>query len=179
MSLSADEENALRMRITHFVQPYPSGSLVLSDCDCTSVSYFFISIVLLILGMCISASALGATELKLFSNLGHMWLIGPICVCCGTMIGIKSFLYLRRKNVIKRLIRQRILIRDIVRDSRCSHVLTQRCSHLTASAMTLPPPYEFILSQIALETPPPSYDSALLNMEQPITKVDTYTETTF
>lgn len=104
------ENNYLRLRVRQLVDSYPEPS-VLGDCDCTSYSYFLLSIILLTLGVYITVPALGGADHYVFSNLGHMWLVGPICICCGAMVAIKSVLYLRRKSVIKMLLRQRALLR--------------------------------------------------------------------
>lgn len=80
-------------------------------CDCTSYSYFVLSMVLFSVGTVITVLALGAADGYILSNLGHMWLVGPIFICSGMMVAVKSMLYLRRKSVIQMLLHQRAIIR--------------------------------------------------------------------
>lgn len=80
-------------------------------CDCTSYSYFALSMVLFSVGSVITVLALGDADGYIFSNLGHMWLVGPIFMCSGLMVAVKSMLYLRRKSVIQMLLHQRAIFR--------------------------------------------------------------------
>lgn len=81
-------------------------------CDCTSYSYFLLSIILLTIGTSVTILALGdAVDDHVFSQLGHMWLVGPIFICAGLMVAIKCMLYLRRKSVIQMIIHQRQILR--------------------------------------------------------------------
>lgn len=80
-------------------------------CDCTSYSYFVLSMVLFSVGTVITVLALGDAEGYILHNLGHMWLVGPIFICSGMMVAVKSMLYLRRKSVIQMLLHQRAIIR--------------------------------------------------------------------
>lgn len=80
-------------------------------CDCTSYSYFVLSMVLFSVGTVITVLALGDADGYILSNLGHMWLVGPIFICSGMMVAVKSMLYLRRKSVIQMLLHQRAIIR--------------------------------------------------------------------
>lgn len=89
---------------------YPE-SATFGDCDFTSYSYLVLSVLLSIFGLFISIVALGGADDIIFSQLGHMWLVGPLFICSGMMMGIKTVLYLRRKSVIQMLTRQRALIR--------------------------------------------------------------------
>ncbi|KAF6199803.1 hypothetical protein GE061_006101 [Apolygus lucorum] len=167
--MSSNVENSfLRLRVSQLVESYPDP-FVLGDCDCTSYSYFLLSIVLLTLGTCITMSALGATEHVVFSHLGHMWLVGPICICCGTMVAIKSVLYLRRKSIIKMLLRQRALLRSFQELASQTRGPPGGEVYMTASTLTLPPAYDVIVSQGILESaepPPPSYAEAMRLVEQ-------------
>lgn len=80
-------------------------------CDCTSYSYFVLSMVLFSVGTVITVLALGDADGYILSNLGHMWLVGPIFICSGMMVAVKSMLYLRRKSVLQMLLYQRAVIR--------------------------------------------------------------------
>jgi len=160
------ENNFIRLRLRQLDEAYPEPS-VFGDCDCTSYSYFIVSILLLSLGVYITVSALGATDHSVFSNLGHMWLIGPFSISCGTMFAIKSILYLRRKSLIKMLLRQRALLRGL--QELTQQPLGQEISttYLSASTLTLPPAYDLIVPSSDIlshctEIPPPSYAEAML-----------------
>lgn len=89
---------------------YPEPT-TFGDCDFTSYSYLILSVVLSIFGSFITVVALGGADDYIFSHLGHMWLVGPLFICSGLMMGIKTVLYLRRKSVIQMLLRQRALLR--------------------------------------------------------------------
>lgn len=88
---------------------YPEPS-TLGDCDCTSYSYFILSVIFFIVGLFITVLALSGGD-YLYLHLGHMWLVGPFLCCSGIMVAVKSILYLRRKSVIQMLLRQRVLLR--------------------------------------------------------------------
>lgn len=94
-------------------------------CDCTSYSYFVLSMVLFSVGTVITVLALGDADGYILSNLGHMWLVGPIFICSGMMVAVKSMLYLRRKSVIQMLLHQRAIIR--VRHIRRFYFTLQLC----------------------------------------------------
>lgn len=100
----------IRRRLQEMEELYPEPN-TLDQCDCTSYSYVGLSLMLLAVGSYISVLALGNIDGYLFSNLGHMWLVGPIFICSGLMIAVKSILYLRRKILIKMIWRQRALLR--------------------------------------------------------------------
>lgn len=85
-----------------------------SSCDCITYSYFLISVFLFTLGTVISVFSLGAFDDTVFSNLGHMWMVGPLCICSAIMIGIRNVLYLRRRRVIDMVIRQQISVTQLV-----------------------------------------------------------------
>lgn len=80
-------------------------------CDCTSYSYLVLSLVLFAVGAAVTVLALGDADGRLFSHLGHMWLVGPVFICSGMMVAVKSMLYLRRKSVIQMLLHQRAVFR--------------------------------------------------------------------
>jgi hypothetical protein len=67
--------------------------------------------VLFAVGTVITVLALGDADGYIFSSLGHMWLVGPIFICSGLMVAVKSVLYLRRKGIIQMLLRRRALLR--------------------------------------------------------------------
>lgn len=110
LQMSTTLNNYFRQRLRQMEEMYPEPT-TFGDCDCTSYSYFVFSIVLFTLGSFITAVALSGGDDYIFSNLGHMWLVGPIFICSGMMIAVKSVLYLRRKSVIQMLLRQRALLR--------------------------------------------------------------------
>lgn len=110
LQMSTTLNNYFRQRLRQMEEMYPEPT-TFGDCDCTSYSYFVFSIVLFTLGSFITAMTLSGGDDYIFSNLGHMWLVGPIFICSGMMIAVKSVLYLRRKSVIQMLLRQRALLR--------------------------------------------------------------------
>lgn len=79
-----------------------------SSCDCITYSYFLISVFLFTLGTILSVFSFGTFDDTVFANLGHMWMVGPLCICSAVMIGIRNMLYLRRRRVIDMVIRQQI-----------------------------------------------------------------------
>ncbi|KOB66714.1 Uncharacterized protein OBRU01_20872 [Operophtera brumata] len=135
-------------------------------CDCTSYSYFVLSMVLFSVGTVITVLALGDADGYILSNLGHMWLVGPIFICSGMMVAVKSMLYLRRKSVIQMLLHQRAIIRDLatVQEQSYGGQVPR-----TASSATLPPSYDALISNptaskplpSSSEPPPPTYDEAM------------------
>ncbi|XP_026724943.1 uncharacterized protein LOC113491929 [Trichoplusia ni] len=136
-------------------------------CDCTSYTYFVLSMVLFSVGTVITVLALGDVDGYILSNLGHMWLVGPIFICSGMMVAVKSMLYLRRKSVIQMLLHQRAIIRDMaaVQAEQAYGGQVPR----TASSATLPPSYDALITNAATskpqpsssEPPPPTYDEAM------------------
>jgi len=82
-----------------------------NTCDCVTYSYFLISVFLFTLGSIISVFSFGAFDDTVFSNLGHMWMVGPLCICSAVMIGIRNILYLRRRRIINAVIRQQLRVR--------------------------------------------------------------------
>lgn len=135
-------------------------------CDCTSYSYFVLSMVLFSVGTVITVLALGDADGYILSNLGHMWLVGPIFICSGMMVAVKSMLYLRRKSVIQMLLHQRAIIRDLatVQEQAYGGQVPR-----SASSATLPPSYDALISSADVskpqpsssEPPPPTYDEAM------------------
>lgn len=79
-----------------------------SSCDCITYSYFLISVFLFTLGSIISVFSFGAFDDTVFANLGHMRMVGPLCICSAIMIGIRNVLYLRRRRAISIVLRQQI-----------------------------------------------------------------------
>lgn len=136
-------------------------------CDCTSYSYFVLSMVLFSVGTVITVLALGDADGYILHNLGHMWLVGPIFICSGMMVAVKSMLYLRRKSVIQMLLHRRELIRDMA-IVQAEQAYTGQVPR-TASSATLPPSYDTLLTNTAAckpqpsgsEPPPPTYDEAM------------------
>lgn len=136
-------------------------------CDCTSYSFFVLSMVLFSVGTVITVLALGDADGYILNNLGHMWLVGPIFICSGMMVAVKSMLYLRRKSVIQMLLQQRAIIRDMttVQAEQSYGEPVPR----TASSATLPPSYDTLLvsnvenkpQASGSEPPPPTYDEAM------------------
>ncbi|XP_034830898.1 uncharacterized protein [Maniola hyperantus] len=135
-------------------------------CDCTSYSYFVLSMVLFSVGTVITVLALGDADGYILSNLGHMWLVGPIFICSGMMVAVKSMLYLRRKSVIQMLLHQRAIIRDMA-SAQAEQAYSGQVPR-TASSATLPPSYDALISSTSAkpqpsssEPPPPTYDEAM------------------
>lgn len=87
--------------------PEPS---TLGQCDFTSYSYLALSVALFAVGTIVTVLALGNAEGYLFGG-GHLWLVGPIFICSGLMVAVRTVLYLRRKGIIQMLLRQRALLR--------------------------------------------------------------------
>ncbi|KAF4532407.1 hypothetical protein B566_EDAN003859 [Ephemera danica] len=125
---------------------HQQNNSTLGQCDCTSYSYFVLSLVLFAVGTVITVLAVGDAHDYIFYSLGHMWLVGPIFICSGLMVAVKSVLYLRKKYLIQMLLRQRALLRELAHQSRRHPEYVTR----NASTITLPPPYESLLAA----TPP-------------------------
>ncbi|CAB3368423.1 Hypothetical predicted protein [Cloeon dipterum] len=138
------------------------------------------------LGQCtvITVLAAGETHDYVFYTLGHMWLVGPIFICSGLMVAVKSVLYLRKKYLMQMLMRQRALWRELVLQARRQHQQQQYMAR-NASNLTLPPSYESIVvpqqthipsnpvndnpelgaTSLAVESsevPPPTYEEAMI-----------------
>lgn len=145
-------------------QLYPEPS-TFGRCDCRSYSYFALSIVLFAVGTVITVLVFGDTGGYLFSNIGHVWLVGPVFICSGLLIAVRSVLYLRKKSVIQMLLRQRALLRELALQSRNQQ---SGCVIRNPSTVTLPPTYEALMGASAsqgssgpTEAPPPSYEEAM------------------
>ncbi|XP_050541578.1 uncharacterized protein LOC126905679 isoform X2 [Daktulosphaira vitifoliae] len=105
-------------------------------------------------------------ENTVFSNLGHLWMFGPLCICTAIMIGIRNVLYLRRRRVIDMVLRQQI---EDLRSQQSQLAESQQYTMpiRTVSEITLPPAYDQLDCnniQEGNEIPPPSYDEATVNM---------------
>lgn len=135
-------------------------------CDCASYSYFVLSMVLFSVGTVITVLALGDADGYILNNLGHMWLVGPIFICSGIMVAVKSMLYLRRKSVLQLLLHQRAIIRDIAA-AQAEQAYNNGQVARSASTATLPPAYDALIVTTILpqtsnsEMPPPTYDEAV------------------
>ncbi|XP_065338471.1 uncharacterized protein LOC135938626 [Cloeon dipterum] len=156
----------------------------LGQCDCTSYSYLVLATMLFSVGTVITVLAAGETHDYVFYTLGHMWLVGPIFICSGLMVAVKSVLYLRKKYLLQMLMRQRALWRELVLQARRQHQQQQYMAR-NASSLTLPPSYESIvvpqqthipsnpvndnpelgamsLAVESSEVPPPTYEEAMI-----------------
>lgn len=163
-----------------------------SSCDCITYSYFLISVFLFTLGTVVSVFAFGAFDSPAVANLGHLWMVGPLCIVSAVMIGIRNVLYLRRRRVIDMVIRQQIEVSlrlqwpssvnhnnalnvSLFQDLR-SHQLRltdaqqqQSMPIRTVSELTLPPSYEQLIgnhNEDGSELPPPSYEEAIVSMSK-------------
>ncbi|KAK0161960.1 hypothetical protein PV327_008354 [Microctonus hyperodae] len=149
--------NRLRQIEERYEEPTTFGR-----CDCTSYSYLALSLVLFTIGTAVTILALGdAADGHFFSNLGHMWLVGPIFICSGLMVAVKCILYLRRKSVLQMIFHQRQLFRHL-------QELTGAQGVSGSGAGTPgPPPYDSITQgQGPSELPPPTYAEAVALLHQ-------------
>lgn len=105
------ETTYFRQRLRQMENNYQHDNSTLGQCDCTSYSYFMLSLTLFAVGTVITILAIGDAHDYIFYSLGHMWLVGPIFICSGLMVAVKSVLYLRKKYLIQMLLRQRALLR--------------------------------------------------------------------
>ena len=107
------ESSFLRQRLRQLdtVNFHANENSRLGQCDCTSYSYLVLGTMLLSVGTVITVLAAGETHEYVFYTLGHMWLVGPIFICSGLMVLVKSILYLRKKYLLQMLLRQRSLWR--------------------------------------------------------------------
>jgi len=88
-------------------QLFPEPS-TFGQCDCTSYSYFALSVVLFAVGTFFTVVALWDED---GSSWGQIWVLGLIFVCLGLMALMRTAVYLRRKGVLQMLLRQRALVR--------------------------------------------------------------------
>ncbi|XP_033214234.1 uncharacterized protein LOC117171237 isoform X2 [Belonocnema kinseyi] len=146
--------NRLRQIEERYEEPTTFGR-----CDCTSYSYLALSVVLFTVGTAITILALGdVAEGHVFSNFGHMWLVGPIFICSGLMVAVKCMLYLRRKSVIQMIFHQRQLFRELAGAQGISG---------SGSGTPGPPSYDVIVQgQGPSDLPPPSYAEAIALLQQ-------------
>lgn len=149
-------------------------------CSGASYCYFALSILLFSVGTVITILALDDSE-GVFSNLTHMWLVGPLFISSGLMVAVKTIMYLRKETMIMFLSRQRSLLRDLHYPS-LDISFSRSCSNLTR-----PPSYDTVIrgnqqtvhliidhrtnvdhdgSITNLENPPPSYEEAVLLGDQ-------------
>lgn len=122
-------------------RPYERRVVV---CNCASYCYFSLAIVLFSLGTVLTILVLDDSE-KVFPNLTHMWLIGPIFISSGLMFAVKTIMYLRRETMLAYLSRQHSLLREL-------HLVTVEPTFLSGirhnmSATSLPPAYETVVGQ--------------------------------
>ncbi|KAF7989335.1 hypothetical protein HCN44_008009 [Aphidius gifuensis] len=143
--------NRLRQIEERYEEPRTFGK-----CDCTSYSYFGLSVSLFTIGTAITILALNdAPHGKIFINLGHMWLVGPIFMCSGLMVAVKCILYLRRKSVIQMIVHQRLFrhLQDLAGAQGVSG---------SGTCTPGPPTYDSVTQgQGPSELPPPSYAEAV------------------
>jgi len=106
------ESSYLRQRLRQMdsINFHANTNSRLGQCDCTSYLYLVLAAMLFSVGTVITVLAAGETH-DYFYNLGHMWLVGPIFICSGLMVAVKSVLYLRKKYLLQMLLRQRALWR--------------------------------------------------------------------
>ncbi|GFU10034.1 uncharacterized protein NPIL_429661 [Nephila pilipes] len=149
-------------------------------CSSASYCYFTLSILLFSVGTVITILALDETE-GVFSNLTHMWLVGPLFISSGLMVAVKTIMYLRRETMIMFLTRQRTLLREFQYPS-----LEIACSR-SCSNLTRPPSYDTVIGgtqqslqlvtdhdinmnlderSLNIENPPPTYEEAVLLINQ-------------
>ncbi|XP_008556020.1 uncharacterized protein LOC103577233 isoform X1 [Microplitis demolitor] len=149
--------NRLRQIEERYEEPATFGR-----CDCTSYSYLALSVVLFTIGTAVTILSLGdAVDGHIFSNLGHMWLVGPIFICSGLMVAVKCILYLRRKSVIQMIFHQRQLFR------RLQELASAQGVGGSGAGTPGPPPYDSIAQgQGPSELPPPTYAEAVALLHQ-------------
>lgn len=127
--LEIHDENAFEMEAYYMwerVHIAEDMSRSCSSCDCITYSYFLISVFLFTLGTILSVFSFGTFDDTVFANLGHMWMVGPLCICSAVMIGIRNMLYLRRRRVINMVIRQQIEVSKITIYSFSLYILVSR-----------------------------------------------------
>jgi len=108
------------------------------------------SVFLFTLGTIISVFSFGGFEHTVFANLGHMYMVGPLCICSAITIGVRNVLYLRRRRVIDMVIRQQIEVTGnffiVVYFSKSSHCFCVIDKRLLYGARS---PFQDIRSQQA------------------------------
>lgn len=157
------ESSFLSSRLHRIEERYEEPANTFGKCDCTSYSYLALSVVLFTIGTAITIFALGdVADGHIFSNLGHMWLIGPIFICSGLMVAVKCMLYLRRKSVIQMIFHQRQLFRHL------QELTGTRGMGSINTVTSSPPSYEVIVQESSNELPPPSYAEAVALLHRTI-----------
>ncbi|XP_022203792.1 uncharacterized protein LOC111060408 isoform X3 [Nilaparvata lugens] len=170
MSSFINDASYFRTRLRQLEEMYPEPT-TFGDCDVASYFYLLLSAGLTICGSFITVVALGMNE-HVSLHLGHMWLVGPVFICSGMMMGIRTVLYLRRKSVIQMLLRQRALLRGLQLEIAQAHSvasLSNSQSYVVrnASTLTLPPAYDILMTAASApasgpaEAPPPTYEEAM------------------
>ncbi|XP_043280212.1 uncharacterized protein [Venturia canescens] len=151
------ESPYLSNRLRHIEERY-EGPTTFGRCDCTSYSYLALSLVLFAIGTAITIFAIGdVADRQVFSNLGHMWLVGPIFIGSGLMLAVKCILYLRRKSVIQMIFHQRLFL----------ELAAAQGMSGSGAGMIGPPSYEIITqAQCTNELPPPTYAEAVALLQQ-------------
>ncbi|XP_050422440.1 uncharacterized protein LOC126834512 [Adelges cooleyi] len=145
-----------------------------NSCDCITYSYFLISVFLFTLGMVICIFSIGPFDNTIFSDLSHLWMFGPLCICSALMIGIRNVLYLRRRHLIDLVLLEQI---EDIRAQQVHLADSQQYSMpiRSVSELTLPPSYDQLVSNQIEEDndlPPPSYEEAIVGMPKETTKSD-------
>lgn len=74
-----------------------------SGCDCISYTYFSLAFLLFAMGSIFTLIIIEENE---FGPLARFWLVGPVFLCAGFLIAVKTLLYLRRKRFVAFLIRE-------------------------------------------------------------------------
>jgi hypothetical protein len=88
----------------HHARNPPATDGPFGRCDSTSYAYCALSAALFLVGafmflfMYLSAAANDSTGRP--SNLDDGWLVGPIFMCTGLLLGIKNLLYMRRAKLL-------------------------------------------------------------------------------
>ncbi|KAI1301889.1 hypothetical protein HDE_03038 [Halotydeus destructor] len=136
---------------------------ITNGCDCISYAYFSLSFILFATGSVLTLAILEDDE---FGPLSRYWLVGPLFLCLGFLIAIKTLVYLRRKRFIAFILRQRQFAQEYTQTG--IENPTVNCSLTTSQSQVSlpPPPYEATVSGatagICVPSPPPSYQQALM-----------------
>lgn len=144
-------------------------------CNCASYCYFSLAIVLFSLGTVLTILVLDDSD-KVFPNLTHMWLIGPIFISSGLMFAVKTIMYLRRETMLAYLSRQHSFLRELQLAAMEPSYHNGR--NLNGPTSAPPPPYDVVVREVPAErrplnpasssapspteSSPPSYEEAVL-----------------